>query len=66
MVVKHPFIFAEANVVVINKVDLAKAMDVDVKKLEDDVKSINPNAKVVKTNCRIGEGISEVIKALNL
>jgi hydrogenase nickel incorporation protein HypB len=66
MVVKHPFIFAEASVVVINKVDLAKAMDVDVKKLEDDVKSINPSAKVVKTNCRTGEGISEVIKALNL
>ncbi|MEM2913785.1 MAG: hydrogenase nickel incorporation protein HypB [Candidatus Bathyarchaeia archaeon] len=66
MVVKHPFIFAEANIVVINKIDLAKDMKVDVEKLKMDVKSINPNAKVVKTNCRTGEGISEVIKALNL
>ncbi|MEM3506845.1 MAG: hydrogenase nickel incorporation protein HypB [Candidatus Bathyarchaeia archaeon] len=66
MVVKHPFIFAEANVVVINKIDLAKAMDVDVNKLESDVKSVNPNAKVIKTNCKAGEGIIEVIKALNL
>lgn len=66
MVIKHPFIFAEANVVVINKIDLAKAMNVDIEKLKMDVKSINPNAKVVKTNCRTGEGINEVIKALNL
>lgn len=66
MVIKHPFIFAEANVVVINKIDLAKAMNVDIEKLKMDVRSINPNAKVVKTNCRTGEGINEVIKALNL
>lgn len=31
MVVKHPFIFMEADVVLINKVDLAQAMGVNVK-----------------------------------
>lgn len=35
-IVKHPFIFIDADVAVINKVDLAKAMDVDAKKLEKD------------------------------
>jgi hydrogenase nickel incorporation protein HypB len=64
MVVKHPFIFMEADVVAINKVDLAKAMDVDVKHLEKDVKTINPKAIVVATNCRTGGGVGDVAKAL--
>ena len=66
MVVKHPFIFMDADVVVINKVDLAQAMGVDVKKLEKDAKAVNPKAKVVATNCRSGEGITSVIQALEL
>jgi hydrogenase nickel incorporation protein HypB len=66
MVVKHPFIFMETNVAVINKVDLAKTMDVDVKRLEKDVNAINPKAVVVTTNCRTGEGVGHVVKALGL
>ncbi|UCE16476.1 MAG: hydrogenase nickel incorporation protein HypB [Candidatus Bathyarchaeota archaeon] len=66
MAVKHPFIFMDADVVVINKVDLARAMEVDVRKLETDVKKINPNAKVTVMNCRSGEGVREVVKALGL
>ncbi|MFQ6073607.1 MAG: hydrogenase nickel incorporation protein HypB [Candidatus Bathyarchaeia archaeon] len=66
MVVKHPFIFMDADVVVINKIDLAQAMDVDVKRLEKDVKTVNPRAKVVLTNCRSGEGVEKVAEALGL
>ena len=66
MVVKHPFIFMETDVVAINKVDLAKAMGVDVKQLEKDVKTINPRAIVAATNCRSGEGVDGVSKALGL
>jgi hydrogenase nickel incorporation protein HypB len=66
MVVKHPFIFMDADVVVINKLDLAQPMGVDVKKLEKDAKAINPKSKVVATNCRSGEGIPDVIEALEL
>jgi hydrogenase nickel incorporation protein HypB len=66
MIIKHPFIFMDADVVVINKIDLAKPMEIDVKKLEKDVEKINPNAKVATTNCRSGEGIGEVITALGL
>ena len=66
MVIKHPFIFMEADVVAINKKDLADAMNVNVKKLEKDVKTINPKARVVATNCRIGEGVDAVAKALEL
>jgi len=66
MVVKHPFIFMEADVVVINKVDLAQAMGVNVKKLQADVEKVNPRARVVATNCRSGESVKEVIDALGL
>ena len=66
MIMKHPFIFMDADLVVINKVDLAQAMEVDVKKLQTDVKRINPNAKVAATNCRSGEGVRKVVEALGL
>lgn len=66
MVMKHPFIFMNADVVVINKMDLAEAMGVDAKKLEADVRRVNPKAKVVMTNCRIGEGVENVVRALGL
>ncbi len=66
MIVKHPFIFIDADVVVINKVDLAKPMEVDTEKLEKDVKRINPAVKVAITNCRSGEGVEGVITALGL
>jgi hydrogenase nickel incorporation protein HypB len=66
MAMKHPFIFIDADVVVINKVDLAQAMQVDVKKLETDVKRINPEIKVAMTNCRSGEGVRKVIELLGL
>ena len=66
MVVKHPFIFMDADVVVINKIDLAQAMGIDVKQLEKDVRTINPRAKVVATNCRSGEGVDKVAEALGL
>lgn len=66
MVVKHPFIFMEADVAVINKIDLAQAMNVDIKQLAKDVKTINPRARVVMTNCRSGKGIDHVAEALGL
>ncbi len=66
MVIKHPFIFMEADVVAVNKIDLAKAMSVSIGQLEKDVKLINPKAIVVPTNCRAGEGVEFVAKGLGL
>jgi hydrogenase nickel incorporation protein HypB len=66
MVIKHPFIFMEANVVAINKVDLAEAMNIDIKQLRKDVMTVNPKVAVVATNCRTGQGVDDVVKALGL
>jgi len=64
MVVKHPMMFLGAQVVAINKVELASAMGVDPEKLADDVTKLNPNAVTVYTSCRDGTGIDEVIRNL--
>lgn len=66
MVLKHPMMFLDANVVAINKIDLAKAMDVEPEKLSADVARLNPNAVTVPTSCRNGKGVEEVVKALAL
>ncbi|MBN2380375.1 hydrogenase nickel incorporation protein HypB [candidate division WOR-3 bacterium] len=66
MVKKHPYIFAEADVAVINKRDLAEAMEVSVEDLEADIKEISPDTRVVRMCARAGEGIDELIKALGL
>jgi hydrogenase nickel incorporation protein HypB len=66
MVVKHPHIFRGADVVAINKVELAAAMRVDPEKLREDVLAVHPGAKVVKTSLVADQGTTEVIEALGL
>ena len=66
MVVKHPFTFMNADVMVINKKDLAETMKIDTKQLEKQVKEIKPDVKVAVTNALSGEGVEELIKALEI
>jgi hydrogenase nickel incorporation protein HypB len=66
MVLKHPLTFARADIVVINKIDLAQAMGVDPSKLESDAKKVKPELQIVKASLRDGKGVDEVIKALDL
>jgi len=66
MVLKHPMMFLDANVVAINKVDLSKAMGVEPDRLSADIAKLNPKAKAIATSCRNDTGIPELIKALGL
>jgi hydrogenase nickel incorporation protein HypB len=66
MVRKHPAIFAFSDVIIINKVDLAKAMEVDPKILERDAKRTNPGARIIMMDARHGTGMDELVKALGL
>jgi hydrogenase nickel incorporation protein HypB len=66
MVVKHPMMFLDANVVAINKIDVAAAMWIDPNKLSADVARLNPRAASVHTSCRNGIGVNEVIEKLGL
>lgn len=66
MVLKHPMMFRGCKILVINKIDLAEAMEVNPDTLADQAREINPSIKVVKTSLRRGEGIKDVVKALSL
>jgi len=66
MVVKHPMMFLDAQVVAINKIDLAGAMGVNPNNLSADVSRLNPKASTILTSCRTGVGIDEVIRGLRL
>jgi hydrogenase nickel incorporation protein HypB len=66
MIQKHPVIFYESDLVVINKIDLADAMGVNVDQLERDAKRIKPSLVVLRTSVRNGVGVDEVIQHLEL
>ena len=63
---KHPFIFEDAQYVVINKVDLADAMEVSVAGLAADLQQVKPGIRVFPASARSGEGVEEILHALGL
>ncbi|CDG64635.1 MAG: hydrogenase nickel incorporation protein HypB [Methanobacterium sp.] len=62
---KHPLIFQDADLVVINKVDLAEAVGADSDKMVRDVKELNPEVQVIKSSLKTGTGFDEIIKAID-
>ena len=49
---------------VINKIDLAEAMEVSVEQLIEDVHTLKPDIKVIPTSCKRGIGLDEVVETL--
>jgi hydrogenase nickel incorporation protein HypB len=66
MAVKHPIMVRQADLAVINKIDLAEAMEVDVERLAADVRTVNPQILALPVNARAGVGVDAVIAALGL
>jgi hydrogenase nickel incorporation protein HypB len=66
MVRKHPAIFGLADVIVINKIDLADIMEVDIQRIESDAKKINPHTKICQTDAKHGVGIKELMSELDI
>ena len=64
MVRKHPHMFLGSQIVIINKIDLADAMEVSVHGLTNDVHQLKPDITVIPTSCRTGEGIDQVAETL--
>jgi len=61
---KHPLIFKDADIVVINKVDIAEAVGADQDKMVQDVFRLNPDAVVIKSSIKTGEGLENVLNSL--
>ncbi|MHA2118213.1 MAG: hydrogenase nickel incorporation protein HypB [Candidatus Thorarchaeota archaeon] len=66
MVKKHPLTIKRADLVVINKIDLAEALEFDIGALETDVREVDANIPVFRVSSKTGEGIDALVKALGL
>jgi hydrogenase nickel incorporation protein HypB len=61
---KYPKIFADADLVIVNKIDLVGYTDCDLSRIERNIAEVNPSAKPVFTSARTGEGLDTWIKWL--
>ena len=66
MVRKYPKIFAQTDLIVINKIDLAEAVGVDPQVLVSDYAKVNPHGRAILTDARHNRGIDELISALGI
>ena len=62
---KHPLIFQDADLVVINKIDIAEAVGASVEKMVDDVKKLNPDVQVITSSLKTGKGLDEILAAID-
>jgi hydrogenase nickel incorporation protein HypB len=49
--------FQESSALILNKIDLAPYLDVDMGKIKKDALSLNPGMKIFEVSCKTGEGI---------
>jgi hydrogenase nickel incorporation protein HypB len=54
---KHPMMFRDCTIGVINKVDLAPLVGANLNRMEADMHRYHPGMKVFRTNLKTGEGI---------
>jgi len=54
---KYPQMFAIAQVMVVNKLDLLPYVDYDLQKVRRQALAINPNLRIFEVSCRTGEGL---------
>jgi hydrogenase nickel incorporation protein HypB len=61
---KHPMMFRDCQIAIINKADLAEAVGCDVERMIADIRRYNPEMIIIRTNLRKGEGVKEVADAI--
>ena len=61
IVEKHPLIFSTADLIIINKIDIAEAVNADADKMVRDARIINPRIDVLKISLKTGEGFDKWI-----
>jgi len=64
IVLKHPVIFKTSDLAVINKVDIAKAVDVDPSTMVCDVQTLNPKIPILLTSKKMEETVKEWVEAI--
>jgi hydrogenase nickel incorporation protein HypB len=61
---KHPMMFRDCEIGVINKVDLAPLVGADLSRMERDMHRYNPSMQVFRTNLKAREGLVPLLDAI--
>ncbi|MEW5998587.1 MAG: hydrogenase nickel incorporation protein HypB [Pseudomonadota bacterium] len=54
---KYPDMFAAADLVLLNKIDLLPHLDFDIAQAEECIRRVNPRARIIRVSARSGEGL---------
>ena len=54
---KYPLMFTEADVVLVNKIDLLPYLDFNITALSQAATGLNPGVKIFPVSCKTGEGL---------
>lgn len=54
---KYPLMYVEADVVIINKIDLLDYVDFDLARFKKVIKGLNPEVRIFEVSCKTGEGL---------
>jgi hydrogenase nickel incorporation protein HypB len=55
--IKYPLIFADADAVIVNKMDLLPHVDFDIAAFRRSITGLNPEVEFFQLSCKTGEGI---------
>ncbi|MBF0500842.1 MAG: hydrogenase nickel incorporation protein HypB [Candidatus Riflebacteria bacterium] len=61
---KYPYIFAAADVIVLNKIDLAEHVEFDIASFHAGVRAVNDHAQIFEVSCKSGDGLKPLTKWL--
>lgn len=59
---KYPSIFIKSDLVLINKIDLAQALEIDPEDVAENVRKINPKIEIIKLSAKTGEGVDKWVE----
>ncbi len=56
---KYPLMFTEADVVLVNKIDLLPYLEFNIPAFRKAVNGLNPKVKIFQVSCKTGEGLED-------
>ncbi|UCE10674.1 MAG: hydrogenase nickel incorporation protein HypB [Candidatus Thorarchaeota archaeon] len=66
MIRKHPLTIKRADLVVINKIDLAQALEFNIESLEEDIREVDSKMPILRVSAKTGVGIEDLMTTLGL
>lgn len=54
---KYPLMFTQADVVLINKIDLLPFLEFDIASFSNAISGLNPEVKIFQVSCKTGQGL---------